>query len=650
MRARLAILGLGLLCAATLPAASGRADDDAGVRSVFARGAGERALALGGAYGAAGGDPTSLYWNPAGLARVSRVTLATAHTDLIGMGFQEQFGVLALPSWRLGTFALSVRRFGVDGVEHRDDRGTLLGDDLKDSQSELALGYARGFGEAWQVGASVKMQRQDLAGETGGGFGLDAGIIARPALALGATSALAHGLSLGLTFRNLIEPTIRLVSDDVLDPSAVRTGVALAMPLGSQVAALATADVEKTKDMDARLHAGMELALFDVLALRGGTNDGMVTAGLGVAWRDLEINYALEDNPIEPVHRFGIGLAFGPTVDQRRQAALDRQEAELNQRLTKAFAAEEQRRVDATVGAARAALADGDFAAALEGARTLAVIAPDDPAVARIEAAARYGQGRAAEDAGDLTGAAVAYQACLRADPGHAEAHDHLARVSAEGERLASRNGKLKTLYDGAMVAFAAGELERARDLLAEALDLAPADVGLRELAGHVDDALQIRAQAAAAEAAVQDAVDRVETAAADPTPRVDDATGRPGAAAPAAEVVTYASLPEARRRELADLYRQGVAAAEAGRREEAVGYWEIVWSAAPDYQQVTDHLVREYQARGMEAFAQGRLDRAIVVWERALEIDPGDARTKGYLTRAYEHRARIREIREGGR
>ena len=93
-------------------------------------------------------------------------------------------------------------------------------------------------------------------------------------------------------------------------------------------------------------------------------------------------------------------------------------------------------------------------------------------------------------------------------------------------------------------------------------------------------------------------------------------------------------------------MYRKGMQEAEEGHRDNALRYWELVWSEAPDYQQVESHLKEEYLARGMEAFATGNLDRAIELWEKTRTIDPDDPRAKGYLARAQEQLTRIREIR----
>jgi tetratricopeptide (TPR) repeat protein len=643
-----AILVFVLILAALGPARPAGAAEDGGARSVFARGAGERALSLGGAYGAVDGDPTTLYWNPAGLADLSRTSLAVSHTNLIGMGFYEQYGTVALPSWRLGTFAISLRRFGVDGIEGRDSRGTVTDTDLNNSESELALGYARGFGGAWKVGAALKMQRQDLAGNSGGGLGLDAGVIVRPALVLGSTSAWADDLSLGLTFRNLVEPTIRLAEDDVRDPSGIRLGAAFATALGDHFDAVLMTDVEKTKDMDTDFHAGVEVTLMEILALRLGSNAGTLTAGLGTEVRGIEAHYTFEDNPLETVHRFGLIVGFGKTVEERRLADMKRRETELHARLAKAFADEEQQRIAATVAAIESNLDAGRYESALAGVRTLDVMAPDHPASANLEAAALYGLGRRSEAAGEIAGALVAYQDCLLVNPSHTEARAGLERVTAAGQRRAQHDDQVRDLSGRAMQAYAEGDLETARELYARAIALAPGDSELVALAGHVDDAIGMRAEIAEAQAAARAAAASAD-AATGPSPRTEP-TGTATGTTLVAAAPSFADLPEIRRNEIADLYERGVTAAKAGRRDDAIRYWELVWNAAPDYQNVAGHLKQEYQARGMDAFAEGRLDRAVEIWEQALAVDPADERTQGYLERAHEHRARIRKIRDSGR
>ncbi len=172
-----------------LLAAPVQAVDDGGGRSVFARGAGERALAIGGAYGAVADDAAAMIWNPAGLARLDRKNLYASNSTLIGMGFNEQLGLFALPSWKIGTLGFGFRRFGVDGIQGIDGRGTLYDDNLKDNEIEILLGYGRKLG-AWDVGAVFKYQQQNLAGYSDGAPGLDLGVMVKPLQAAGGQSAV----------------------------------------------------------------------------------------------------------------------------------------------------------------------------------------------------------------------------------------------------------------------------------------------------------------------------------------------------------------------------------------------------------------------------------------------------------------------------
>ena len=157
--------------------------------------------------------------------------------------------------------------------------------------------------------------------------------------------------------------------------------------------------------------------------------------------------------------------------------------------------------------------------------------------------------------------------------------------------------------------------------------------------AGLLDDAAALLGQARGLDvnarglAAADEALARERLSAEGARPRAGTA---PRPAAP---------LKPGQARELADLYKRGMAAMEHGRSDDALRYWEIVWAARPGYERVDQYLKREYQTRGMEAFAAGRLGEAVRLWEAALRVDPTDQRTLGYLARAHEQLERAREI-----
>lgn len=684
MHRTLKTAGLMTLVLITLVTTPAGAVDDGGGRSVFARGAGERALALGGAYSAVADDPGAMIWNPAGLARLDRKNLYASHSDLIGLGFSEQLGLLALPSWKMGTFGLGIRRFGVDGIEGRDGRGSIFDDNLEDAETEILLGYGRKLGGIWDLGVVFKYQQHSLAGYSDGAPGLDMGVLVKPLQAAGSQSTWANDLSLGFAIRNLIEPNLRLDEEGVKDPTGLRFGLALDRQLSTNLNLLVTTDVEKTRDMDTHLHAGAELRLMDLLALRVGSNTDMLTAGAGVKYGNLSCDYAFEDNILETVHRFGLGLSFGPTVEESRQTHLAAQEAAMQKQLAKAFHKESRDRIRTMVAQARRAVDDGNYVDALSQIEACRVLDPGAAGMAELEAAAYLGQGMDLEKEADWSGAAIAYQRCLTADPENTRAKARLIEVSNQGDQLAARSADLRRQFDDALAAYAKGNLVRARDGFSQILALNPGDREAQALLDNTNQTLNLQAgmlaeqamaQAKAgnlvaakaslekakvlaprhsAIAQAQSAVDRLERQTAQAMAKARQAGTKPSVVSPVEPTTqtpvklapSFADLSAKEQQETADLYRRGLQAMEQDRNADAVRYWELVWSRAPDYQQVSENLKQEYLAEGMEAFAVGQLDRSIEVWEKALAVVPDDPRTEGYLARAFEHKSRIRQIK----
>src|SRR5439155_10749035 len=223
------------------------AAEDAGTRSVFAQGAGNRAVGMGGAFVGVADDASATMWNPAGLARASRLELEAGQTSYFAVGMSESYAAAVLPSWRWGAAAATFRHFGVNGIERRDDRNQLVDEGLSDSESEFAIGYARQLNEAFGMGGAIKARRQSLAGFAASGFGMDVGLTARPAIALGAGDSWARDITWGLTLTNLIEPSLRLDRESVSDPTTVQTGFAYRMPVFGTRTLVTALDVEKSQ-------------------------------------------------------------------------------------------------------------------------------------------------------------------------------------------------------------------------------------------------------------------------------------------------------------------------------------------------------------------------------------------------------------------
>jgi tetratricopeptide (TPR) repeat protein len=663
------------------------ASDDGGLRSVFALGAGNRAIALGGAYAALADDASAALWNPAGLAQLERRRIEFTSTNLIGMGFSEKYLSLAYPHWRLGNTSLILRTFGVDGIESRDDRNVLLADDLKDQELELLLSHARTLRPGLSVGGGLKLQRQSLAGYSGGGFGIDAGVLVHPLAMRGDNTSAGRTWAIGLALRNIIEPAIRLDAESVPDPRALRLGTAYRRPLGTQLKGLIALDLEKTAGMDTRLHIGTETTYRDQASLRLGLLAGSLTAGFGLRWRDLVVDFAFEDHALGSVKRIGVSFLQGDAVGETRNNALAKAEADRRRQLELAFAESEKARREQLLSGARDAYQRGNHADALDRLSMLMLLDPDSEGAAGMEVEVLRDLAGKQEAAGDMASAVITLGRLSAKAPDNAELQAELKRLRTASAASAQRSLSIQDLYARGLDAFVAEELDLAQRLFTEARDLAPEDTDIQAMlgriqrmrtqrlavacsearsligAGQVDEADAAIGRAAAMgapadslsslRAAVGDRRRQLAYAAerrqheqdmADQLAALDDQPAqRTETAADAG--TSRPALSASRRAELAALSARALELFEAGDADEAVRIWEMVWSEDPGDREVVDALREEYLTRGMAAYASGDLSGAVMVWEQALRVAPDDPRTKGYLKRARQQQARIRAL-----
>ena len=670
-------LGLAAALAAfALAPTAAIGDDDAGTTSVFAYGAGNRALAMGGAFSAIADDASAPLWNPAGLGLLQQSQVQGSQASLYGIDIGEQYGTAAFPSWRFGTASATFRRFTVGGIDQRDDRNAILPGELRNTQTEFTLSYGRSVAPSWSVGASIKAQRQELAGYSDSGIGLDAGVLLKPAVAFRPDAAWTSRLQLGFTIRNLVEPSIRLVEESVPDPTTTRVGVSYLQPYGGLPvgpgAVLVACDLEKTKERSALVHAGVEWSVHPVLALRAGAIGGDPRYGAGIRWRGASFDYVFEDNVIDPVHRFGVSYAFGATLTERRESALAAEEEYFRRQLADTFEERERARVTELVRRAATLLDAGRTDEALEVVATVFALDPEHAAARDLEIRGLISQARSLESQEEFASAAVVYSRVLNVRPDHADAIDGLARCRAESDERAERSTRIRELFATALDAFTGGDLRRAREGFASVLELAPDDTEAQAMLRRTETAIAVRVKGLLAQAErflnrglLADAEDALHQARLlDPnapgfaalSARVRKAEealasaagskAAPTVAAEAPRVVPKApALSRKQREELADLYRRGITAMEENRPDVALQYWELVWTSDPMFQNVAEYLKREYLLRGLDSFSQGGLDEAVRLWEKALSVDPTDEKTISYLARAKEQQSRTREI-----
>jgi tetratricopeptide (TPR) repeat protein len=274
------------------------------------------------------------------------------------------------------------------------------------------------------------------------------------------------------------------------------------------------------------------------------------------------------------------------------------------------------------------------------------------------------GRGKQLEEVSYFAAAALAYGRALAIAPDDSIAAAGQRRCREASNRRAARSESIRRRFAEASDAFAADSLRKARIGFAGILSVDPTDTEAALMLQRTEQAIARRVASLLKQARqsieaklLSDAEDLLAQGRnLDPQAAglrdVAAALARARTSAAGLAVVKTERPPPtaAQDREVEDLYRGGQVAMQERRMDDALRYWELVWSMRPGYKSVNEYLKREYLMRGMESFASGKLEDAVASWQRVLEIDPKDSRARDYIARARTQLARTREILGEGR
>lgn len=136
-----------------------------------------RAVALGSAFSAIANDASSLYWNPAGAARLEQTEVVFTHMNWIAdLGFD--YSAVAIPLGSFGTVgisftSLSMADMAVRTIDKPDGTGELF------SASSIALGvhYAKNLSDRFSIGFTGKYIQESIWHMSSQAFALDIGVL-----------------------------------------------------------------------------------------------------------------------------------------------------------------------------------------------------------------------------------------------------------------------------------------------------------------------------------------------------------------------------------------------------------------------------------------------------------------------------------------
>ena len=299
---------------------SAYAEDNNHANAYIRMGIGAKAMAMGGTGVSFMDNITATYWNPAALGNVKRIEFASTYTDmnLDRMFNQVAFGV----PFSTGYVALSWINAGTKDLEEYNDQGQFMGDyNADDNNINLSVGLGR---NSFKVGFSAKMYMSDIQGDTATGYGADLGLLWE----------INQYMSVGAMFRDIYAemdgeeiPTQYIPEISVHPIHGLTFAANMKMEKHSDLTKVGIGaeywtglgrDTEVGSNISG-ISMGEKTTWAEILSdaqggLRLGMNDGNFTAGGGLRFKMVEVNYAYitadDESIFDDTHQISLVLRF----------------------------------------------------------------------------------------------------------------------------------------------------------------------------------------------------------------------------------------------------------------------------------------------------------------------------------------------------
>ena len=305
-------------------------------------GVGARALGMGEAYATQAEDVTGIYWNPAGLANISKMQVLINHYDYIA-DLHYEFGAIAIPIKNFGTVGSFAGFLGMPDIERTTiqfPNGT--GEKVSANSFVVGISYARALTDRFSIGSSAKYIRETIWHSTATGFAFDIGVFYR---------TFFKNLKIGMSITNFgtdmqMEGRDMLIQHDIDDtfegnnenigghldtdrfPLPILFRVGLSANLAEDYFALENydwilaVDAVHPNDNKEYVSTGTEMKIYDIFSLRAGyrqmfleDSEGGLTFGFGLHVRtvgtEINLDYAnIDFGRLDRQNKFSLILSF----------------------------------------------------------------------------------------------------------------------------------------------------------------------------------------------------------------------------------------------------------------------------------------------------------------------------------------------------
>ena len=268
---------------------------------------------MGEAYVAIADDATAVYWNPAGIARLSGQSISINHTAWPANVLFDQAAYVFSVKWIPGMLGVNVRALTMS----RDVvRTTYLpegtGETFDAGEWAYGVTYARALTDKFSAGFSINYVQTGLADVKGSSTTFDFGTLYDVGIL---------GAKIGMAIQN-VGSDMTFIDEKVKMPVFFRVGGSFDVLQMGENKLITAAEFTHPPDNSEKLNLGAEYAFHDYLFLRGGykmnyDTEGL-TAGFGVKFpltlvksSVARLDYAYQDmNYLSAAHRVSLNVSF----------------------------------------------------------------------------------------------------------------------------------------------------------------------------------------------------------------------------------------------------------------------------------------------------------------------------------------------------
>lgn len=276
--------------------------------------AGTRAMGMGTAYTALSDEITSIYWNPAGLARLRRQQVYAMYEQLYENSIYW-FGGYSVPFYGIGVFGVGLIYLTSGDIDrtgpNQEDLGTY-----DDTQSMVIISYGtpihniRNFKSRHlkflDVGISMKLIKHSIIEYTSYGIAFDIGTRYVPSK----TTKFLRDFIFGVVVQNIVPPTNKMIEEREWYPLKLKIGTCYRTLYDTL---FITFDVNQIlfRKQTPEFNAGIEYVALNMFRLRTGYKNG-ISAGMGIEVEDFTFDYGFNYNQdLGLVHQFSASFKFG---------------------------------------------------------------------------------------------------------------------------------------------------------------------------------------------------------------------------------------------------------------------------------------------------------------------------------------------------